>query len=236
MIISYAFGIIIFLRIRAQPLVKMLILIMLIEPIPASLKKDPFYTLRTLVFLWSATLMIGFGINAILNKLSANFFKFSFISILLIYSIFSLYTSYFILFKYERMSDDYSYMKLLEEIDKWSEKKFVVDNSRHIGLGIRFAFFQNFDPGILQQQFKSADYYRTASLAESFNLDNIEIKQIDWAEVDCWDLILVGDLLAVSDEQAKNHNLTPFFDIKDIAGNVTIKAFKTNPNSCNINE
>lgn len=238
MLVPYILGIGLFFKKRSVPLIKMLILVMLIGPIPASLTRDPFYTLRTLIFLWTITIMIAFGINEILNKLPSRFIKFSLILFIVLYSSLSLYISYFILFKYERTSFDYSYMKLLEKIAEFPEKKFVVDNSRHIGAGLRIAFFNKYDPSKLQQFLKSAgSYYSTAKFDESYILDNIEVKPIDWGEASCQERILVGDLLSISSEQVKDHNLSHLFDIKDIAGDVTFRAYLTNPDlSCGLDK
>lgn len=233
MLVPYLLGIGLFFKRRSVPLIKMLVLAMLIGPIPASLTRDPFYTLRTLIFLWTITIMIAFGINEILSKLHFKFIKFLLISILLLYSSFSLYISYFILFKYERTSFDYSYMKLLEKIAELPEKKFVVDNSRHIGMGVRIAFFNRYNPHKLQEFFKSrffGNYYSTAKFDESYILDNIQVKPINWGETNCQEYILVGDLLSISSEQVKDHNLSHFFDIKDMAGDVSFRAYLTEPN------
>lgn len=240
MLVPFLLGIGLFFKRRSVPLIKMLVLAMLIGPIPASLTRDPFYTLRTLIFLWTITIMIAFGINEILSKLHLKFIKFLLISILLLYSSFSLYISYFILFKYERTSFDYSYMKLLKKIAELPEKKFVVDNSRHIGMGVRIAFFNRYNPHKLQQLLKSKaalNYYSTAEVDESYILDNIQVKPINWGETNCQEYILVGDLLSISSEQVKDHNLSPLFDIKDMAGDVSFRAYLTNPDaSCSLDK
>lgn len=234
MLVPYLLGVGLFFKRKSAPLIKMFILVMLIGPIPAALTRDPFYTLRTLIFLWTITIMVAFGINEILNKLSSRFIKCSLILFILLYSSLSLYSSYFILFKYERTSFDYSYMKLLEKIKQFPEKKFVVDNSRHIGAGLRIAFFNNYDPSKLQQFLKvrsAPNYYGAAKFDESYIFDNTEVKPINWGEVNCQEKILVGDLLSISSEQVKDHNLSHLFDIKDMAGDVSFRAYLTNPDS-----
>lgn len=233
MLVPFLLGIRVFFKERSSPLVKMLILTMLVGPIPAALTRDPFYTLRTLVFLWCVTIMIAFGISSILDKISLRFIRYSLVIFIISYSTLSLYISYFILFKYERTTFNYSYLKLLEKIKEFPNQNFIVDNSRDLAIGIRTAFFNKYEPQRLQKDFRSKfsdPYYSSVEFDEPYNLDNIKARPIIWRVDLCKKQVLVGDLLAISSGQVSEHYLNLVFDIKDMAGDVTLQAYYTDPN------
>lgn len=236
MVVPFLTGIYYLVKNKSLSLVKILILIIVISPIPAALTRDPFYTLRTLVFLWSISLTIAFGIYSILTKIPYFYVRFGLVTVMLLLSIISLYSSYFILFKYERAENfGYSYIKLLEFIqqnENFSQKKFVIDNSRDLGAGVRIAYLKRYDPVKLQQTLKSVvgdKYYSSLEFEEKYNLDNIEARPIFWKKDVYEDQILVGDSLAISDEQITEHFLKIEFEIKDMQGRVSLRGYSTNP-------
>ncbi len=71
MIIPFIFGLKSLVVNRSLPLVKMIILLIILSPIPASLTKDPFSTIRIFVFLWGITITIAFGVNYLLKTFSS---------------------------------------------------------------------------------------------------------------------------------------------------------------------
>lgn len=234
MLVPLLFGLIRILKDRSKLLIQIILLTIVIAPIPAALTRDPFYTIRTLVLLWALTIVISLGIDDVLNRLSKPFFRYLLILFLLVYSGFSLYTSYFILLKYEREVFDYSYVKLIERIESLPDKKFIVDSSRQLANGIRFAFFKKYDPSKLQKVLGpqvSGRYYSSFEFDEPYILDNIEARPIDWIKDSCERQVLVGDLLAISDSQIEEHRLKWFFDIKDMAGDVALKAYLIDPDA-----
>ncbi len=240
MIIPFFFGLRSLLKNRFSQLNKMIILLLILAPIPSSLTRDPFSTIRGLVFLWAVTLVVSFGLYEIwcLSK----YFKIKafVLTVIIIFSLFQLYLSYFILLKYERSENyGYVYLKLLEITEQMKDKKFVIDSSRDLAVGIRFAYLKKYDPRsfqeILGNKIKN-QYYSNFEFDEPYVLDNIEARPISWREDACKKQILVGDLLAISDGQVKEHQLSFLFDIKDMAGDVFLKAYETNPDTkCNLN-
>lgn len=235
MVVPFFTGIYYLLKKKSLPIIKILILVILISPIPAALTRDPFYTIRTLVFLWSISFMISFGIYDFLIKIRYFHFKVGLIMVVVLFSAVSFYISYFILFKYERAENfGYSYMKLFEFIEQnesFSKKKYVVDNARDLGAGIRMAFLKKYDPVKLQQILEpKADnmYYSSIEIPEEYQLDNIEARPIFWKTDLNKEQILVGDYLAISDEQIEKHKLKVEFEIKDLLGQVKLKGYSTN--------
>lgn len=233
MIIPFILGLRALLKNRFSQLNKMIILLLILAPIPASLTRDPFATIRTLVFLWATTLVIGFGIYEIWRIVKYFKIKSLVLVVVILFSLFQLYLAYFVLLKYERSENyGYSYLELLRETENIKGKKIVVDSSRELGTGIRFAFMKRYDPASLQailgKQIRG-QYYSNFEYDEPYILDNIEARPIVWEEDIYKEQVLVGDLFAISDSQAKEHYLKFMFDVKDMAGDVKLKAYQTAP-------
>lgn len=233
MIIPFIVGLRSLMIIRSSSFTRMLILLIILAPIPASLTRDPFSSIRALVFLWSITIVIAFGTNYLLNIFSSIKLKALLFFAIASLSFIQLYLAYFVLLKYERSENyGFSYLELLKKITTQKATRFVVDSSRELGTGIRFAFLEKYDPLVLQKvlsgQIKN-QYYSNFEFDEPYTLDNIEARPIIWEEDIYKEQVLVGDLLAISDSQVKEHHLKYIFDIKDKAGNIALMAYITDP-------
>lgn len=235
MIIPIIFGIRAVFKNRSDNTVKTLILLLLLSPIPASLTREPFYTLRTLSLFWVISLVISFGIFEILQKIRKRIFQFSLICLILLISTVQFYISYFILFKYER-SEAFGapYIELIRKTKELSFKDFLLDSQRTPSIYILIAFFRKYDPSLLQASISDKilnNYYTDVQFSENriVNLDNIRTMPIRWEDEIYEDKIIVGDLLAISDQQVEEHKLTLLFDIKNVDGEVVLRAFQTNP-------
>lgn len=209
-------------------------LLLVITPIPASLTGDIFYPLRTLELLWIITLVIAVGIYTIYHSIKNKIVKILLSGFVILYSCFSLYISYFILFKYEKAENyGYSYIKLMDKLSEYSNKHIVIDLARDLGIGVRFAYLKRYDPEKMQAQLKpqlKTPYYNSVVNAdEIYMIDNIEVRPIFWKGDIYKEQILVGDSLAISDEQIKEHNLKFEFEIKNMSGKVSLKGYSTNP-------
>lgn len=233
MIIPFIFGLRSVVINHLSPINKMIILLMILSPIPASLTRDPFSSIRTLVFLWDITIVIAFGISYLLNIFFSIRFKLLILIAVVFLSLMQLYLAYFILLKYERSENyGFSYLELLKRIETEKDKKFVVDSSRELGTGIRFAYLKQYNPLLLQHvlsQQIEGQYYSNFEFDEPYSLDNIEARPIIWEEDIYKNQILVGDLLAISDSQVKEHHLKFMYDVKNMAGDVMLKAYMTDP-------
>lgn len=233
MIIPFIFGFRSLFINRLRPLNKMMILLVVLSPIPASLTRDPFSTIRTLVFLWVITIVVAFGVSYLLNIVFSIRLKVLIIITITLLSLTQLYLAYFILLKYERSENyGFSYLELLRRIDVEKDTRVIVDSSRELGTGIRFAYLKKYDPLILQQVLNEqikGQYYSNFEFDEPYTLDNIEVRPIKWEEDVYKDQILAGDLLAISDSQATEHRLEFIYDVKNLAGDVMLRVFMTNP-------
>jgi 4-amino-4-deoxy-L-arabinose transferase-like glycosyltransferase len=208
-----------------------------ISLIPASLTGDLFYPLRTLEYLWFVSIIIGLGLMVIYDYLRVNAVRWAVLAIFLIFSLFSFYISYFILFQYE--TTEYmgaSYIKLGQYLDNYKDKKIVIDSARDFAIGARIAYFKSYDPNKmaanLRPQLKSSYYSSEVGLDEIYRIDNIEVRPTIWIQDRCSKgTILVGDTLAISQDQVKEHHLLKVFDIESANGQKVLIGYATNPDS-----
>ena len=108
MLIPLLFGLQFCLKNRSSDGLKIILVLLIITPIPAGLTGDFFYPLRTLGFLWVLTLIISLGIYKIYDLINSKRRALLLSVLIICYSFFSLYVSYFVLFKYEK-SINYGY-------------------------------------------------------------------------------------------------------------------------------
>lgn len=214
---------------------KILSLLIIISPIPAAFTGDIFYPLRTLDFLWVLTLVISIGLFQIYLFLKSNKLKsFLFVSFLF-YSLFSLYISYFILFKYEKAENyGYGYIKLMDKLPEYQDKQIIIDLARDPGVGVRLAYLKNYPPQKMQDQLrpqlKTPYYSNVINTNEIYEINNIEVKPLDFKTDTCRsNVIIVGDQLAISPKQREEHKLKLEFEILSLSGRVALLGYSTHP-------
>lgn len=213
---------------------KILGLLIILTPIPAGLTGDLFYPLRVLDFLWVLTIIVAIGTYSLITFLKASIARAGVIAALVLYSIFTLYVSYFILFKYEKAeSYGYAYVKLAEQLSKYQDKEIIIDSARDLGIGVRMAYLTRFDPHSIQEQLRpqmKTPYYNSSVNAdEVYRLGNITVKPVRWGEVCRENVIYVGDPIALSDKEIKEHKLKFEFEIKDLSGKIALLGYTTRP-------
>jgi 4-amino-4-deoxy-L-arabinose transferase-like glycosyltransferase len=204
-----------------------------ISLVPASLTGDIFYPLRVLEFLWMMTIVISLGINYLVDRTK---FPVRLMLIpLMLYSLLSLFVSYFIFFKYEKAKDfSYPYVKLIDSLGKYSDRQIVIDTGRDLAEGLRIAYFWKTDPRLIQDQLQSqllTPYYSgDVNASETYSVENIEVRPISWGEDSCRpNSIIIGDSLAISPEQTKRHNLSLEFEVQDENYEPFLFGYSTNP-------
>lgn len=234
MVIPFILGIRFFLKERSDPVVKILILILLISPIPAAVTREPFYTLRTLPLFWVITIIVSGGVNFFLEKIRFIYLRFGLAIILIFISLALIYNSYFILLKYERMKDfGYYNIRLLNKLEEFKDKNIIVDSTR-ANLAMWYIFVKKIDPNKLQKDFKQytqEGYYSSPPDKDYYKIDNFEFKPINFGTDNCKANILAGDPLSISSEQAKEHNLKQIFEIKDLNKKIKFNGFLADPGS-----
>ena len=233
MIIPYFFGFAYLVRNFKDKFVKNIFLLMFISPIPAALSTDPFYTLRVLELLWVFSVVISVGIWVFLSKIKRKLFKYILILIVLIISLVSFYLNYFILYKAVRSGTvRFSSQEFIKITKENPDRKYVVDFSRDVSIGVRIAYFRQYDPVLFQNEIGKpflSKYYSSVDFEDKYKINNVEIRAIVWGEDVYKDQVLVGDVLAISEDQAKEHKLKLEFELKDLNGEITLRGYSTNP-------
>lgn len=239
MFIPLLFGVKIFKNLK-EPFVKVLLMLTIVSSIPAVITRDPFYTLRALPLFWVLTLIISLGFYEILQYIYLNKFKQILSFSLIVWSLLSLYSCYFILLNSERVNVyKFQYQEFSKLSNSLKNKQIVLDSfpGRSGSNYILIAFYKKYDPLKMQQQtiYRVKDqYYTNTNFDGQYVFDNIEIRPIYWKRDIFKDQILVGDSLTFSDKQIKEYQLEQIFQIKDNLNNVLLAGYKTNPqNMCN---
>lgn len=218
----------------SSSLSKMLLSLMIITPIPAALTGDFFYPLRILCFLWTISIIISIGLYHLSGFIKFKIIKVFLSFILLAYSLFTLYSSYYAVSKYESAeSFGYAYITLLDVLKNYPNQEIYIDSARDPGIGIRNAYLKYYDPVKLQKQLKpqmKSPYYSSiVNSDEIYNINNI-INKFSWDYTCRKNIILVGDTLAISDKQVNDHNLKKQFEIKNpLSGKISLTGYLTNP-------
>jgi 4-amino-4-deoxy-L-arabinose transferase-like glycosyltransferase len=209
---------------------------LLIAPIPAALTRDPYSTIRSLQMVIPLTILIAIAIIETVSKLKKRNWKIIFwigFAGLIIYSILKLYSSVIILNEHYRgVYWNYGWQMASEEIKKFDKNlPIVVDNSRDEPY-IQLAFFLKEDPIQFQKdnyEIPLSQYYSNMNRNKNKVVGNIVTRPINWEKDLLIKQYLIGDELAISLQQIKEHNLTLIKEIKYPDGKVAIRITETNP-------
>lgn len=240
MVLPFWFGFKMIINNRSKSVYKVLLILLILTPIPAALTGDPFYTFRVLSFLWVLTIAISLGFEYMLKLIPTILPKIVLIFIVTMVSIVSLYSSYFILLKYERADIyGYEYKVLADKLRDYPDKKIVVDTGRLPGPHLWIPFYAKIDPIKYQLQTNikiKKNYYSNTDSDKITEIDNYQIKPIVWKEDLCENKVLIGDALAISEEQIQRHQLKELFRIKGLDGKDKLFAYEVpSKDKCNPN-
>ena len=237
MLIPYITGLLLLTKKLKDKRYRYLLFMLLVTPIPAALTQDPFSTQRALPVFFPLFLIISLGISKIVEIKNKLVLLFIVITILL-YSIFMLWRSYFVLFSVEKAQAwGFGYKQLIEEINKRPKTSFVIDQTRLKPVYIQYAFYKKFDPQKMQALYRFDfvnNYYNEINFDSPMKLDETEFRSIVWKDDICKSQILVGDYLSFSENNVTEHFLTWEFTISDPRGEILFVGYKTHPElKCN---
>lgn len=185
---------------------------------------------RSLAFAVPLFIAIGVGVEEAVGRVNK---KISIILLLLIfiYSGFSLYSSYFVLFPKERYEAwNYGYDQLANFISEHSNSEFLVDSTRNPRAYILLLYHMDISPKEYQMDVDSIyrdKYYKALPPALEYKFANVLVRPIDWAYDSTRDTYIIGDHLSVSSDQAVEHGLAKIKDFHDPFGNTIFSVFRT---------
>ena len=235
MVVPFLIGLYFFTKYINKEYFKFLTIFFVICLIPVSMTGDIFYPLRALEYFWLLSIIISIGIYEICLQIKNKLIIWPLFSSLIILSLGFFYVSYFVLFQHETTeSAGNTYLTLSGKLEEYKDYKIVLDSTRDPAAGLRIAYFRSYDPKKLQVSLKSqmeSQYYDIfVNNNETYVVDNIEARAIIWKIDRCSNkTILVGDPLAISESQIKDHNLEKIFEIEGINRNIVLFGYLTNP-------
>ena len=186
---------------------------------------------KSFPFIIPLSIVLGLGIDTVLDSLKPH------LRILLLgvagYSLFVLFSSYFILFPKERASGwNYGYDLIAEYIKERPDEFFLLDDARNPRAYILLLYHLKYNPEEYHKEvdpFYKNNYYSAPIPATYYHFSNVDVRQIDWKEDPKKDLTIIGDPLSISEQQAIEHNLTKVSEFKNPSMNTIFEVHETNP-------
>ncbi len=149
------------------------------------------------------------------------------------YSLLLLWRSYFVLLPGLMASAwNYEYSVLAEEVKQDTDIWYLIDNSRNPRLYSLMLFHLQFPPDKYQNTYDTEivkKYYDGFKVSDDKKFGNLEFRAINWEKDECIDQVVVGDELAVSMQQAKEHELVLIGRVIDKTDRILLRWFRTNP-------
>lgn len=191
------------------------IALLFIAPIPAALTRDPYSTIRALPLVVPQLVIISLGMIGFWGYLKGNLLKVgaaSILIVLIVYSIAKLYSSAIILNEHFRgFYWDYGWEEVVKVIEGelGPNLPIIVDNTRFEPYS-QIAFFLKYPPERYQKEnyeVPLSEYYTNMNRNRTKKIGNITTRAISWEDDLLSEQYLIGDSLAISYEQIKEHNL-----------------------------
>ncbi len=216
------------------------LIMLLISPLPGAVTRDPYTSIRALQMVIPQTIICALGMIEIYTYLSLRFSKrnllFLYIltlSLLILYSLFKLYSSVFILNEYYRAGEwNYGWQETVTVLKTLNpDIPVVVDTARGEAY-IQIAFFTKYPPQKYSEdnfEVTTDEYYYNMNRRGSWVIGNIFVQPLKWEEVLRKEQYLVGDALAISNDQIRVHNLILIHDTLYPDGTIAQRIVKTNP-------
>lgn len=209
---------------------RLMLAMLVISPLPASVTGDPFASIRALPMVIPHLYLVALGLKFVFSKYMKIGVLLGFG--LIIFSLLRVYFSFFVINDYFRYKHwNYGARELVERIAEYPQLPVVLDNSRD-ELYIEVLFFLKHDPGEYQQdnfEVSPDEYYVNMSRNINKNIGNISTRGIVWSEDIYIDQLLVGDYLAISEDQIKEHCLEKKFEIRGPDRALLYVGVHTNP-------
>lgn len=209
---------------------RLMLAMLVISPLPASITGDPFASIRALPMVIPHLYLVALGLKLVFSKHMKIGVLLGFG--LIIFSLLRVYFSFFVINDYFRYKHwNYGTRELVERMAEYPQLPVVLDNSRD-ELYIEVLFFSKYDPGEYQQnnfEVNPDEYYVNMSRNINKNIGNISTRGIVWSEDIYTDQLLVGDYLAISEDQIKEHCLEKKFEIKGPDRSLLYMGVRTNP-------
>lgn len=210
--------------------------LLIIGPLPAAVTRDPYSTIRALQLIFPQIIIVTIGIIAAYRFVQKRILKIAFILIfilLIIYSLAKLFSSVVILNEYYKAEYwNYGWEEVANTIKTLNPNlPIVVDTAREWPY-IQILFSLKFDPATYQKENFEVplnEYYTNLNRQEVKKIGNIITRKIQWKPDIKKEQYLIGDSLAISQQQIEEHKLTLIKDVYYPDGRIAYRIVKTNP-------
>lgn len=176
----------------------------LVAPVAAALTRDPFSLLRANLVLVPTTIVISLGIMSLLRNGVRYHLALGFLSVV---SLIFLCRSLLVLLPAERSERWAVYQSVFARLADSSIPAIVDDDKPVYAL---YLFYNQVSPRYVQtlQPLSWPEYYTNPSWQDYYTDPHVTFRPITWKTDVYTNLVLIGDQLAVSPDQAKEHFLT----------------------------
>jgi len=210
--------------------------LLIIGPLPAAVTRDPYSTIRALQLIFPQIIIVTIGIIAAYRFVQKRILKIAFVLIfilLIIYSLAKLFSSVVILNEYYKAEYwNYGWEEVASTIKTLNPNlPIVVDTAREWPY-IQILFSLKFDPATYQKENFEVplnEYYTNLNRQEVKKIGNIITRKIQWKPDIKKEQYLIGDSLAISQQQIEEHKLTLIKDVYYPDGRIAYRIVKTNP-------
>jgi 4-amino-4-deoxy-L-arabinose transferase-like glycosyltransferase len=215
----YLFGLYSLIKDRKLKTIRSLTLFLFfLSPIPAAITKDPYSTIRSLPLVIPTIIVISLGIIKSYEKVSGKIFSIPKMVLFslgmagcLVYSVLKIYSSFFVLGEYYHAPNwNYGFEEVVEAISKLDNRKTIIFDNARVNPYSEVLFFSGYDPATYQKtniEINIDDYYLNTNSVKNKQIGNISIRPVNWKTDLERNMYLIGDSIAISEEQIKNHSL-----------------------------
>lgn len=232
----YVFGLYEIVKIKGGEFKFLILSLLLIAPIPAAVTRDPYTSIRALQMVIPQSVIISLGIIAFWNYFKVNFARYALVIgliFLISWSLLKLYSSVILLNEFYRAQEwDYGWEEVAKTLSTLDKPIPVVVDSARDEPYIAILFFTKFEPEIYQKdnyEVSDKEYYTKLDRLSNWKIGNITVRPIEWKPDLKIKQVLVGDSLAISDDQIREHGLKLIKDVAYPDGSTAFRIVETNP-------
>lgn len=222
-------GVIKLIKIKTSESKILLTLLLILSPMPASLVREPFGTIRALTMIIPLSILIASAIELFINRWRLGIIV---ATALVLFGIGKVSISAFQLndlYRYQYW--DYGTDQVVKEISKYPDKEIQVDGWR-AEIYSQLLFFLKYDPTKYQADNMMDDintYYNNGATSAIKHIGRITVKTINWNEDLFTNKLLVGSNVIIGDDLIKRYCLTKVFTIRAPDNTTIFIGARTNP-------
>lgn len=177
-------GFVLLIRNQINDRLKVLILLILFSPIPASLSRDVVSTVRALPLIIPLELLVAAGVVQSINFIKANKYLLFIVPIVVLFILFNLLYYFDRIFTHSRIDSSKYFLGGYKETinfikDNHGKYKEVYFSTSYKEPYIYYLFYSKYDPSEFQKQAKLV-INNPPDVGEVERIDNINFRPVDW--------------------------------------------------------